>query len=103
MKQPFLGGYELAYARVIDAFNLDPPEPLQLAMAAIDDLAIGEFVCLKVSREPLMLYPLLISQGFSHISRTTSPSGYEVFIWCTNDEAAESSALAAIQAKMDNS
>jgi len=79
----------LAHERILDASKLDPPAPLSEALAAADTLRAGEYIRMKVNREPLLLYPLLVSQGFSHVCHAASQSGFEVFIWRSDDEDAE--------------
>lgn len=87
----------MAFERVLDVSKLDPPAPLQQALAAADALMAGEFVRLKVDREPVLLYPLLVTQGYSHISRASTGSCFDVFIWRSNDEEAEGGVQAVMQ------
>lgn len=52
--------------RVIDGRGLQPPEPLELAMAALATLAPGGELVLLLQCEPLPLYTILEQNGYSH-------------------------------------
>ncbi len=50
--------------RLIDGRDLQPPEPLELALAELATLAQGEVLVLLLRCEPLPLYSLLEREGF---------------------------------------
>lgn len=52
--------------RVIDARGLMPPEPLELTLAALDELQPGDEVVLLLYREPYPLYQILQQNGYAH-------------------------------------
>lgn len=52
--------------RIIDARGLMPPEPLELTLAALDDLQPGGEIVLLLYREPHPLYQILQQNGFTH-------------------------------------
>ena len=52
--------------RVIDGRGMEPPEPLELAVAALAALAPGEELVMLLNCEPLPLYAILDGRGFSH-------------------------------------
>lgn len=52
--------------RVIDARGLLPPEPLELTLAALDDLASDGEIVLLLYREPFPLYQILQQNGYAH-------------------------------------
>jgi TusA-related sulfurtransferase len=52
--------------RVIDARGLMPPEPLELTLAALDDLTPGGEIVLLLYREPFPLYQILQQNGYAH-------------------------------------
>ncbi|MCU0805781.1 MAG: DUF2249 domain-containing protein [Burkholderiales bacterium] len=51
-------------ARVIDARGLPPPQPFELVMEALCDLAPGEEIVLVLEREPTPLYQVLERNGY---------------------------------------
>lgn len=50
--------------RTIDARDLPPPEPLELALAALDELPAGEHLLLLLYCSPQPLYNYLSRSGF---------------------------------------
>lgn len=55
-----------AAEKVIDARGLMPPEPLELTLAALDDLARDGEIVLLLYREPFPLYQILQQNGYAH-------------------------------------
>lgn len=51
---------------VIDARELEPPEPFVRTMAALDDVGPGQSLYLVLPREPFPLYNALEMNGFTH-------------------------------------
>lgn len=51
---------------VIDARQMEPPEPFEKTMAALDDLAPGDEIVLVLNREPAPLYRVLDANGYAH-------------------------------------
>jgi uncharacterized protein (DUF2249 family) len=60
--------------RLIDGRDLQPPEPLELALAELATLAPGEELVMLLRCEPLPLYSLLEQNGFAY-SSTRRPDG----------------------------
>lgn len=67
--------------RIVDARWLEPPEPMELALEALDHLAPGQRLRLLIHRTPYLLYPILQEWGFSHQTRSTDDGTFEVMIW----------------------
>lgn len=67
--------------RIVDARGLEPPEPLELTLNALDTLGPDERLRLLIHRTPLMLYPILHEWGFSHQTRSMPDGTFEVTIW----------------------
>jgi TusA-related sulfurtransferase len=55
-----------AAEKVIDARGLMPPEPLELTLAALDDLPRDGEIVLLLYREPFPLYQILQQNGYAH-------------------------------------
>ena len=79
------------FERILDARGLEPPEPMELTLEAIDSLAPGERLRLLIHRAPYMLYPILHEWGFSHRTQSTEDGTFEVLIWRKGQPAAEGS------------
>lgn len=47
----------------IDLRHLAPPEPMEVILAALDDIAPGQTLSYVLPHHPLPLYPLLEAQG----------------------------------------
>ena len=69
----------------LDACDLEPPEPYELATANLKNLQPGQFVRLLIPRRPRLLYPWLSEHGFSEITRQSHDDVFEIFIWSTDD------------------
>lgn len=67
--------------RILDARGLEPPEPMELTLEAIDGLAQGERLRLLIHRAPYMLYPILLEWGFEHRTLSTQDGTFEILIW----------------------
>lgn len=65
---------------VIDARWLEPPEPLEKVLAALDALRPGQSIRLLLHREPFPLYPLLAERGYRHASSMEADGSYTILI-----------------------
>ena len=52
--------------RLIDGRAMEPPQPLELALAELGTLTPGEELVLLLNCEPLPLYAILEREGFSY-------------------------------------
>jgi TusA-related sulfurtransferase len=74
---------------LLDVRNLELPEPLLRALGELESLSPGDYLRMLSHRDPVLLYPMLAAQGFSH-SRQQDPGGiHEILIWRSGDVAAE--------------
>jgi len=67
--------------RIIDGRELEPPEPFVRTMEALDAIAPGEKVMLRIGREPFPLYRALSLNGFEWLTQQAPDGCYEVLIW----------------------
>jgi uncharacterized protein (DUF2249 family) len=67
--------------RVIDARELEPPEPFVQTMAALDTLVPGQRLRLILSREPYPLYRALELNGIAWRSERTAAGDFEIVMW----------------------
>jgi len=85
---------QMSAERILDLCNLEQPEPLLRALAELESLLPGDYIRMLCHRDPLLLYPMLESQGFSYTRRRDSDNAYEILIWRASDVAAERAAHA---------
>ncbi|MFT0531339.1 DUF2249 domain-containing protein [Castellaniella hirudinis] len=64
----------------LDVRSLPPPEPLELCLEALADLAPGQRLHLLIDREPYPLYTLLDRDGFQH-ECLFKETHFQVSIW----------------------
>ena len=67
--------------RVIDARELEPPEPFVQTMAALDTLAPGQKLRLILPREPYPLYRALELNGVAWRSELNASGCFEIVMW----------------------
>ncbi|MEN9356764.1 MAG: hypothetical protein RL695_935 [Pseudomonadota bacterium] len=65
---------------VIDGRDLQPPEPLELTLAALDELQPGQEIVLLLHCEPQPLYSILRRNGYLHTSAYQPDGTHEVHI-----------------------
>jgi len=82
----------MAPETLLDVSMLEPPEPMERVLAAVDELQPGDYLHLLHRREPFPLYPILEEMGFAHMTRTGRTVAYEVFVWRRGDLSAEQEA-----------
>lgn len=67
--------------RHLDVSDLEPPQPLVRALAALQQLADDEYLVLRHRREPLPLYGMLAPLGFVHRTTAAADGHCEIRIW----------------------
>ncbi len=75
--------------RILDVRGLEQPEPLIRVLAALGELAAGEYLHLLSHRDPVLLYPLLAQQGFVCEKPVGHAAIVELLIWHEGDYTAE--------------
>ncbi len=65
----------------LDVCGLEPPEPLERVLAALDQLQPQQRLSMLIDREPLPLYRILTNNGYAHQTRTRPDFLYEILIW----------------------
>ena len=65
----------------LDVRDLEPPEPLQQALAILPILKPGEQLRMLHHREPFPLYAMLRERGFTYRTTQLADNNYEVLIW----------------------
>jgi uncharacterized protein (DUF2249 family) len=77
---------------LLDVRNMELPEPLLRALAELEALSPGDYLRILSHRDPLLLYPMLESQGFSYNRQRDAAGIYEILVWQSGDVAAEQAA-----------
>jgi hypothetical protein len=67
--------------RMIDARGLLPPEPMELTLAALDEIPPGQEIVLLLYREPYPLYQILQRNGFAHRTTLQDDGTFEIRIF----------------------
>jgi uncharacterized protein (DUF2249 family) len=66
---------------IIDARDLEPPEPFERVMEALCDLPPGDDVVLILTREPFPLYRVLERNGYAWQATGFDDGRFEIRIW----------------------
>ena len=72
---------EIQPSQVIDARDLEPPEPFVQTMESLDLLVPGDNIRLLLRREPFPLYRALALNGFEWKTTHASDGTVEVLMW----------------------
>lgn len=67
--------------RVIDARDMEPPEPFVATMDALDAMDPAHKLLLILNREPHPLYRALLRQGYAYQTTVTADWTFEILIW----------------------
>lgn len=73
----------------LDVSMLEPCEPMEQTLAAIERLTEGDYLKVIHRREPHLIYPMLEQAGFAWRTEPGGPSEFQVFIWRRDDRIAE--------------
>ena len=87
---------------LLDVSHLEPPEPLQKALEAIENLRQGEHLRMLHRRKPELLYPMLQKRGFSFHTFKGKQVAYEILIWKDGDAEAEARCQSLVKQSWDN-
>ena len=66
---------------VIDAREMEPPEPFERVMEALCELAPSDDVLLVLNREPFPLYRVLERNGYAWQATPFDDGRFEIRIW----------------------
>ncbi|HEY6095742.1 MAG TPA: DUF2249 domain-containing protein [Gallionellaceae bacterium] len=65
----------------LDARLMEPPEPMQRALEAIEQLGPGMQLRMLHHREPYPLYTILEQRHFFHRTTARPDGSFEILIW----------------------
>lgn len=66
---------------LIDGRYLEPPEPFERTMEALDTLAPGQKLRLRLIREPFPLYRALELNGFAWQTERGADGEFDIVMW----------------------
>lgn len=72
---------------LVDGRWLEPPEPMERVLTALDLLRPGQGIRFLIHREPLPLYPILRDMGYRHVTHLMADGCYEVLIEAADGQA----------------
>ena len=78
--------------QLLDVSELEAPEPLLQAVAALQTLPHGSYLRLRHRMKPCHLYAVLERDGLACDTRRGEAVACELFIWHQGDEAAATAA-----------
>ncbi|HEY9052687.1 MAG TPA: DUF2249 domain-containing protein [Gammaproteobacteria bacterium] len=81
---------------VVDVHELQPPEPMELALNALDKLGDGDYIKMIHRMQPMPLYRILDENGFRYKAITGTTSAFDIYIWRASDKAAQQAVKAII-------
>lgn len=67
--------------KIIDARDMEPPEPFVQTMDALALMAPTEKLLLILTREPHPLYRVLQNKGYAYQTEITLQGTFEILIW----------------------
>ena len=80
--EPDCAGWPLMARRVtLDVRGMEPPEPMQRVLEAIDDFVPGDLLVLVIDCEPAPLFRILERNGYAWRSVPGAVSLREITIW----------------------
>jgi hypothetical protein len=66
---------------IVDARWLEPPEPMELTLEAIEHLPANGCLRLLIHRTPHLLFPILHEWGYLYHGTSNDDGSYEILIW----------------------
>lgn len=75
---------------VLDVHDLQPPEPMEKAIDALDKLATGEYLKMVHRMQPFPLFNILTENNFKYKVKP-GEKGFDIFIWKNDDKDSEQS------------
>lgn len=66
---------------VVDGRGLEPPEPMERVLAALDELQPGQRLRFLIHRQPYPLYDILRRYHYRHETTAGAGGYFEILIW----------------------
>ena len=65
---------------VVDGRGLEPPQPMELALAALEELQPGQSLRFLIHRQPYPLYDLLRRHDYHYETTALAEGGFAILI-----------------------
>jgi len=78
-----------SHAITLNTCEMQPPQPMELVLQAIDELQTGQYIKMIHRMEPQPLYNILLDNGYRY-KVDTSSGLFNIYIWKAVDKLAES-------------
>ncbi|HHW77662.1 MAG TPA: DUF2249 domain-containing protein [Xanthomonadaceae bacterium] len=66
---------------VVDGRGLEPPEPMERVLAALDELQPGQRLRFLIHRQPYPLYDILRRYHYRYETTAGADGHFEILIW----------------------
>jgi len=70
---------------LMNVHDMEPPEPLDVAMKGLENLKHGEYIRMIHRMQPHPLYEILLDSGFRY-KVTNGEFGFDIYIWFAKDK-----------------
>ena len=74
---------------LLQVHELQAPQPMELALDALDKLQTGEFIKMTHRMQPFPLYRILDENGFRYRVANGDISAFDIYIWHAGDRDTE--------------
>ena len=74
---------------ILDVHELQPPEPMQRALDALDKLSEGQYLKIIHRMQPFPLYDILLDNGFKYKVTNGRISAFDIYVWRAKDQEVE--------------
>ena len=69
--------------------ELAAPQPMELALDALDQLKSGQYIKMIHRMQPIPLYRILDENGFRYKVTASKTSAFDIYIWHASDRDTE--------------
>ncbi|MDQ1363689.1 MAG: hypothetical protein QG652_1551 [Pseudomonadota bacterium] len=76
----------MAIEILLDAHEMQPPAPMELALDALQKLQAGEYIKMIHRMQPFPLYNILYDNGFTYKAVPGKVSAFDIYIWKASDK-----------------
>ena len=73
---------------VLDVHDLQPPQPMEKAIDALDKLTDGEYLKMIHRMQPFPLFNILTENNFKYRVKP-GEKGFDIYIWKIDDKESE--------------
>jgi uncharacterized protein (DUF2249 family) len=71
---------------LLEVHDLQPPQPMELALDALDKLQLGEYIKMVHRMQPFPLFKILDENSFRYRVTDSDTSAFDIYIWHASDK-----------------